>query len=156
MVRLLPLLFLIPFVGAATNGVRAMYGRNRTSGGIALTASALSFVVSVALSLEVFKSGVGLSWSVPWIEMGTWSVRWGFRFDAFSALMALMVTFIGTFIHLYSLGYMATDSGRGRYFSYLNLFLGAMLLLVTADNLLVLFVGWEGVGLCSYLLIGFC
>lgn len=83
------------------------------------------------------------------------SIDFAFRFDQLTAVMCLVVTGIGTLIHLYSTAYMAEDEGRHRFFSYLNLFLFAMLLLVLGANLLVLFVGWEGVGLCSYLLIGF-
>lgn len=83
------------------------------------------------------------------------NIDFAFRFDHLTAVMCLVVTGIGTLIHLYSTAYMAEDEGRHRFFSYLNLFLFAMLLLVLGANLLVLFVGWEGVGLCSYLLIGF-
>ena len=78
-----------------------------------------------------------------------------FRLDSLSALMIAFVTFVGFLIHVYSVGYMGHDKGYGRYFAYLNLFMFAMLVLVLADNFLLLFVGWEGVGLCSYLLIGY-
>ena len=86
---------------------------------------------------------------------GDYSVDVAFRLDALSALMLSFVTFVGTLIHLYSVGYMQDEEGYGRYFAYLNLFMFAMLTLVLADNLPLLFVGWEGVGLCSYLLIGY-
>ena len=75
--------------------------------------------------------------------------------DALSGLLCLVVTFIGTFIHVYSAGYMAHDEDYPRFFAYLNLFCGAMLMLVLGDSLPVVFIGWEGVGLASYLLIGF-
>jgi len=78
-----------------------------------------------------------------------------FRLDALSAVMTLVVTGVGFLIHVYSVGYMHGDRGFARFFAYLNLFTTAMLILVLADNLVLLFVGWEGVGLCSYLLIGF-
>jgi NADH-quinone oxidoreductase subunit L len=90
-----------------------------------------------------------------WFQIGQMNVDFILRFDRLSAVMCLVVTGIGGLIHLYSIQYMHEDEGRHRYFSYLNLFTFAMLLLVLGGNLLVMFVGWEGVGLCSYLLIGF-
>lgn len=83
------------------------------------------------------------------------NVSCGFQIDALSLLMALVITIVGSVIHVYSCGYMAEDDGYQRFFAYMNLFVAAMLLLVLSDNLLLLYVGWEGVGLCSYLLIGF-
>jgi NADH-quinone oxidoreductase subunit L len=91
----------------------------------------------------------------PWIQIGTLQLDVAFTFDPLSAVMVSVVTGVGFLIHIYSTGYMAEDADYARYFAYLNLFTFAMLLLVMADNLVVLFVGWEGVGLCSYLLIGF-
>jgi NADH-quinone oxidoreductase subunit L len=90
-----------------------------------------------------------------WIESGRLQIDVGFTIDPLSSLMLLFVTGVGTLIHIYSTGYMREDAGYVRYFSYLNLFMFAMILLVMADSLPLLFVGWEGVGLCSYLLIGF-
>ncbi|MEE9965775.1 MAG: NADH-quinone oxidoreductase subunit L [Propionicimonas sp.] len=90
-----------------------------------------------------------------WINTSTWSISAGLLIDQLSILFALLITGVGGLIHLYSVGYMAHDPRRRRFFAYLNLFVAAMLLLVLADNYLVLFVGWEGVGLASYLLIGF-
>ncbi|MDZ7630492.1 MAG: proton-conducting transporter membrane subunit [Gemmatimonadaceae bacterium] len=86
---------------------------------------------------------------------GTFSVDWALRVDRLSVLMMLVITGVGSLIHLYSVGYMADDAGFARYFAYLNLFVGFMLMLVMGANLPVLFIGWEGVGLASYLLIGF-
>ena len=80
---------------------------------------------------------------------------WGFALDPLSAVMLLVVTGVGFLIHVYSMGYMAHEGGYYRYFAYLNLFMAMMLMLVLGSNFLVMFVGWEGVGLCSYLLIGF-
>jgi NADH-quinone oxidoreductase subunit L len=88
-------------------------------------------------------------------KLAEWFVDAAFRLDSLSALMIAFVTFVGFLIHVYSVGYMGHDGGYGRYFAYLNLFMFAMLVLVLADNFLLLFVGWEGVGLCSYLLIGY-
>jgi len=90
-----------------------------------------------------------------WIVAGGFNANVGFRVDALSAVMILIVTGVGALIHVYSVGYMAHDEDFARFFTYLNLFAAAMLILVLADNLLLMFVGWEGVGLCSYLLIGF-
>jgi len=90
-----------------------------------------------------------------WFASGNLQVDLALRMDALSGLMCLMVTFVGTLIHIYSTGYMADDKDYARFFAYLNLFCGAMLLLILGDSLPVMFIGWEGVGLCSYLLIGF-
>ncbi len=90
-----------------------------------------------------------------WLASGDLQVDLALRMDALSGLMCLMVTFVGTLIHIYSTGYLAHEQDYARFFAYLNLFCGAMLLLVLGDSLPVMFVGWEGVGLCSYLLIGF-
>jgi NADH-quinone oxidoreductase subunit L len=94
----------------------------------------------------------------PWIAAGNFSVDLSFRLDSLSALMVSFVTFVGFLIHVYSIGYMKddeTDAGYARYFAYMNLFMFSMLTLVLANNFLLMFVGWEGVGLCSYLLIGY-
>ncbi len=90
-----------------------------------------------------------------WIPSGQFNVNIGFLFDPLSAVMVLVVSGVGFIIHVYSIGYMHDDSGYGRFFTYMNLFVFSMLTLVLADNYLLMFVGWEGVGLCSYLLIGF-
>jgi NADH-quinone oxidoreductase subunit L len=116
-------------------------------------------LLSLLVSLNAF-------WSLPeggalvdnvwtWIDSGTLHVDFALRVDQLSALMILVVTGVGFLIHVYSVGYMAHDEDVARYFAYLNLFTTSMLLLVLGENLLLLFVGWEGVGLCSYLLIGF-
>src|SRR5439155_18318769 len=91
----------------------------------------------------------------PWIISGELKVDWALRIDTLTAVMLVVVTNVSAFVHLYSIGYMEEDPHRPRFFSYLSLFTFAMLMLVTADNLVQLFFGWEGVGLASYLLIGF-
>ena len=122
-------------------------------------AAVLSFAALVPYVLESLKSPEGLAPVVQhvytWMAAGDYSVDVAFRLDALSALMLSFVTFVGTLIHVYSVGYMQEEEGYGRFFAYLNLFMFAMLTLVLADNLPLLFVGWEGVGLCSYLLIGY-
>ncbi len=92
---------------------------------------------------------------LTWIDSGALEASWALRFDALTAVMVLVVTTCSTLIHIYSIGYMHRDPGVPRFFAYLGLFTFAMLMLVSADNLIQLFFGWEGVGLCSYLLIGF-
>ena len=91
----------------------------------------------------------------PWIQAGRFHVEFALRADTLSGVMMLIVTGVGAFIHLYSVGYMAHDEDFARFFTYMNLFALSMLILVLASNLLMMFVGWEGVGLCSYLLIAF-
>jgi len=129
----------------------------------------LTRVVNPAMVLFAFvvaATAVGRLWGLPagsalqdsvysWISVGPLSVDLAFRVDALSAVMVLVVTGVGFLIHVYSIGYMEDDPDLARYFAYLNLFTGSMLILVLADSLPVLFIGWEGVGLCSYLLIGF-
>ncbi len=122
-------------------------------------AAVLSFAALVPYVLESLKTPEGLAPVVQhvytWMAAGDYAVDVAFRLDALSALMLSFVTFVGTLIHVYSVGYMQDEEGYGRYFAFLNLFMFAMLMLVLADNLPLLFVGWEGVGLCSYLLIGY-
>ena len=91
----------------------------------------------------------------PWIHVGDLQIDLALQVDQLSAVMLLVVTGVGSLIHIYSVGYMGDDPGYARYFAYLNLFVAFMLILVLGANLPVLFIGWEGVGLCSYLLIGF-
>src|SRR5271156_5542924 len=90
-----------------------------------------------------------------WIEGGHFHAELGLRLDALSGVMVMIVTGVGALIHLYSVGYMAHDEDFARFFTYMNLFALSMLILILADNLLMMFVGWEGVGLCSYLLVAF-
>jgi NADH-quinone oxidoreductase subunit L len=116
-----------------------------------------SFAISVGIFLEL-NSSETKSFIIPifdWISAGTITIPFSFLIDSLSALMLLIVTGIGFLIHVYSTGYMSHDAGFGKFFSYLNLFIFFMLLLVLGSNYVVMFIGWEGVGLCSYLLIGF-
>src|SRR5437868_13439051 len=112
----------------------------------------LSWVAFVDVGFLHHDSRVAL---FPWLLSGDLKVEWSLRIDALTAVMLVVVTTISAFVHLYSMGYMEEDPHRPRFFSYLSLFTFAMLMLVTADNLVQLFFGWEGVGLASYLLIGF-
>ena len=157
-------LWLIPFLplaGAAWNGffgkpLQARYG-NRPISAVACGSVILSFVLSVFAFFQL----LGLEPRVleqtvwQWFQVGDLAIDFAFRVDPLTAVMLLVVTGVGSIIHVYSIGYMAGDRGYYRYFAQLNLFVWAMLTLVMGANLFVLFIGWEGVGLCSYLLIGF-
>ena len=158
MLLLIPLL---PFIGFLVN---ASFGRRltkRVAGAVACGAMILSFVVSVAAVFRLLsfdpESRVMAQTVYEWITSGDLTVPFTLRLDPLSAVMILIVTGIGSLIHVYSTAYMheERDAEYARYFSYLNLFATFMLVLVLGANFLVLFVGWEGVGLCSYLLIGF-
>jgi len=157
---LLKWILLAPLAGFAVNGLLGRKFLGEKAGGVigALTIfisflfAALSF--SDLLNLPV-ESRLLRDTLYTWISAGTFGVDAAFRFDPLSAVMTLIVTGVSFLIHVYSIGYMKGDAGYNRYFAYLNLFVFFMLTLVLADNPLVMFVGWEGVGLCSYLLIGF-
>src|SRR4030095_8766398 len=156
---------LLPLLGALINGAASLHGaywKKRIPEapvsfvGVMLPVASFVLVVLAALPyLFQWATEARVETIFPWIHFGALKIDFAFRIDRLSALMTLIVTGVGSLIHLYSVGYMKGDGGYARYFTYLNLFLFSMLLLVMGDNLLVLFVGWEGVGLCSYLLIGF-
>jgi NADH-quinone oxidoreductase subunit L len=155
MSSLLPLMIGLPLGGSLLNGLILRTPHPRRAGVIATLFSLGSFLCALVLWTHGMNTSEVARFSVPWFSVLGFSVAWGFQFDVLTSVMALVVTGIGTVIHLYSIGYMSHDSTPSRYFAYLNLFLFNMLTLITADNLVVLFVGWEGVGLCSYLLIGY-
>jgi NADH-quinone oxidoreductase subunit L len=158
MLLLIPLLPLVGFLLNASLGRRVSKG---SAGIIACGAMVMSFAVSVAAVVRLValepESRFVLQRAFTWIASGDLSVPFALRLDPLSAVMILVVTGIGTLIHLYSTAYMheETESEYARYFSYLNLFAAFMLVLVLGSSFLTMFVGWEGVGLCSYLLIGF-
>jgi NADH-quinone oxidoreductase subunit L len=126
---------------------------------LATLAPIASFALALAYFLDLLgRPAADRAVDVPvytWIVAGGWEFKVGLQVDVLSILFVLLITGVGSLIHIYSLGYMAHDPNRRRFFAYLNLFIAAMLILVLADNYLVLFVGWEGVGLASYLLISF-
>src|SRR6185436_14418422 len=154
----LGLIPLLPFLGAT---VLMLFGRKWTRDTVfvvaALAIGAACFVALDAFFLALPDAGPdGLKDVVmTWIATGDLHIDLAFRMDALSGVMCLVITFIGFLIHVFAAGYMADDPDYARFFAYLNLFCGAMLILVLGDSLPVMFVGWEGVGLCSYLLIGF-
>ncbi len=152
----------IPFFGMLTNLFFGKSLGSRGAGVLASIASGLSFLVALILYLALVNSDfepgiVNLPLFSSWIVIPSDGVDipWQFRVDTLSVTMMLVITGIGTLIHIYAIGYMEGDSRFPRFFVYLNLFLFFMLILVTGNNFLVMFVGWEGVGLCSFLLIGF-
>ena len=158
MLLFIPLLPLLGFL------VNASFGRRITRRAAGAVASGV-MLASLLVSLVAVGKLVGLppparaivEQAFSWISSGDFNVNLTLRLDPLSAVMILVVTGIGSLIHIYSTAYMdgETDSEYARYFSYLNLFAAFMLLLVLGSNFLVMFVGWEGVGLCSYLLVGF-
>jgi NADH-quinone oxidoreductase subunit L len=154
--------WLIPFPPAASALILFLAGRKLGRKFIAWQASlsvALSFVLAVVSFAGLLGAPPGESvlgkTLFTWIEAGDFRADLAFRFDPLAAVMVLVVTGVGLLIHIYSAGYMAHDRSFARYFACLNLFTFAMLVLVLASNMILMFVGWEGVGLCSYLLIGF-
>src|SRR5690606_4823321 len=155
----------LPLIGAFINLTLGRRFSKTTAHTVAIGAVALACALSIYLVAgplwKMYKAGaggVGIEQTIyTWIEVGSFKAQLAFRLDTLSAVMILIVTFIGSFIHIYSTGYMhnESDTSYARYFGYLNLFTGSMLILVLAANLPVMFIGWEGVGLCSFLLIGF-
>lgn len=156
MQTLIPLIPFLPLIGFAVNGLFGARMSKSASGWIGSGSVLLSFLLSVMAFMEVSATHAPIRSEVyDFMSVGSLNIGFGFLVDALSAWMMLIVTGIGFLIHVYSMGYMHDDEGFGRFFAYLNLFIFSMLLLVMGDNFLMLFFGWEGVGLCSYLLIGF-
>ncbi len=160
-VHLVPWIVLIPLAGFLINGLMGLASesfRNKKSliGGIGTLAVFIPFLMAVWLLIAMQSDSEAASISLfTWIEAGNFTTDIGYRLDQLSLVMTLVVTGVGALIHFYSIGYMADDEGFWKFFAFLNLFIFAMLNLVLADNMLLLFLGWEGVGLCSYLLIGY-
>ncbi len=146
----------LPLLGALIAGLFGRVIGDRASEIVTtaflMIAAALSWMVFVQVGFGNTTAKVTL---LRWVTSGDLDVSWGIRVDTLTAVMLVVVNTVSSLVHLYSIGYMAEDPGRARFFAYLSLFTFAMLMLVTADNLLQLFFGWEGVGLASYLLIGF-
>lgn len=144
----------IPLMGAIVNGVFGRWIKER-AGVIANLTVFTSFILSLLAFTRVWQGELFNGDYFSWIKAGHFKATFGLQVDQLSIVMMLVVTGVGFIIHLYSIGYMHGDSGIARYFSFLNLFIFSMLVLVMGNNLLLLYLGWEGVGLCSYLLIGF-
>ncbi|MCK4976029.1 MAG: hypothetical protein KAS36_03780, partial [Anaerolineales bacterium] len=160
---LVPWIVFFPVIGLLINLIFGGRIGEKAIGIIASLASGLAFVVAVLLVFSLIGHPEGVTvYLAEWISVGELKVAWAFRVDALSVTMMMVVAGVGTLIHIYAIGYMHEDvrfkgdPGRyRRFFVFFNLFIAAMMILVSADNYLMLFVGWEGVGLCSYLLIGF-
>src|SRR5574341_684443 len=152
-VLLIPLL---PLLAVLVNGIFGRKYLKEASHYFAVGSVAISFILSISLLLRVLGGDSPISVPVySWIFGGGLDIHLGFLIDPLSAVMLMVVTGVGLLIHIYSIGYMHGDPGYYRFFTYLNLFMVSMLLLVMGDNYLALFIGWEGVGLCSYLLIAY-
>lgn len=160
---LAPLVVVFPIIGLLINLIFGKRLGEKAVGAIASTASGLAFVVAILQMVSLLSHPEGAVIHIlDWIKVGELTVPWAFQVDTLSVTMMLVVSGVGTLIHIYAIGYMHEDVRHhnhperfARFFVYLNLFIALMMVLVTANNYIMMFVGWEGVGLCSYLLIGF-
>ena len=156
---LLRWIVLVPLLGAVVGGIMNRRLPKNIAGLLACGTVGVSFALSVTVFLRLTRLPAAERFvsdtMATWIGFGNLQIDLGFSMDPLSGVMALVVTGVGFLIHIYSLGYMAHDEGFSRFFTYMNLFIFAMMMLVLGENMLMLFVGWEGVGLCSYLLIAF-
>jgi NADH-quinone oxidoreductase subunit L len=158
MLKLACLIPLFPAVGAFVNFANNLFGSEKARERahiIGVGAAALSFLLACFTAVVVMTSGPATVSLYEWIGVGALKVNLSFLFDPLTVVMLLVVTGVGLLVHVYSIGYMHGDQGYPRFFACLNLFMFSMLILIMADNYLLMFVGWEGVGLCSYLLIGY-
>ena len=156
--ELIVVLLVAPLVGFLINGLLGKWlkGNEKLSGWIGSLAVLVSLVCSIIAFASLHGGAAPFDETLyEWITGESFAFNIGFRVDALTSVMLLVITGVGFLIHVYSIGYMHGDEGYTRYFAYLNLFIFAMLILVLGNNYLMMFVGWEGVGLCSYLLIGF-
>jgi NADH-quinone oxidoreductase subunit L len=162
---LIPLIAILPIAGFAFTAlfgrrIQAQFGKPAASA-VPLAMVAISWLAAMIVAFGAItgtapfgEHGHGVTfWQ--WIPAGQFSVSAGFYVDALTACLLIVVTTVGLLVHIYSVGYMSHDGGYWRFFAYLNLFMFSMLVLILADSFLVIFVAWELVGLCSYLLIGF-
>jgi NADH-quinone oxidoreductase subunit L len=150
-------LLFLPLIASITSGFFGKYIGDRNSEIVTSLFVSISAILALILFYNVifnhYENNIVVA---SWINSGTLNVNWSIKVDALSSVMLVVVTFISSLVHIYSIGYMSHDPHKTRFMAYLSLFTFAMLTLVTADNFLQLFFGWEGVGLCSYFLIGFC
>src|SRR5262245_29893646 len=166
--HLLSVIIFGPLAGAIINWLLGGYLKSKPfselfSGGVACGAVATSAIVAFMIAFGIgtphqgalFADKPVLDHIWTWIHVGSFRADFALGMDHLSGIYALFVTFVGLLIHIFATGYMHRDKGFYRFFAYMNLFMFSMLTLVLADNFLLMFVGWEGVGLCSYLLIGY-
>ena len=146
----------LPLIASIITGLFSRIISDRGAQLITSGALIISFLISLVVFNDVALEGnVHRVELLDWITSGSFQVAWALQFDTLTAVMVFVVTTVSAVVHIYSIGYMAHDPHIPRFMAYLSLFTFAMLILVTSDNLVQLFFGWEGVGLCSYLLIGF-
>ena len=146
----------LPLFGALLAGYFSLSHKHTASAASAISGVVISLLLSIYAFVDVAMGGNDRTIDIArWIVSGDFSAQWALRFDTLTAVMLIVVTGVSSCVHIYSVGYMHHDPARGRFMAYLSLFTFAMLMLVTADNLVQLFFGWEGVGVASYLLIGF-
>ncbi|MBC7653977.1 MAG: NADH-quinone oxidoreductase subunit L [Oligoflexus sp.] len=155
MIDLVWLIPLFPFIGFLICGLGRNVLPKAVIGIVASSAVIASFIISLGIFFQFDSATPAIIHLFDWIKVGGIDIPFSFQIDQLSILMLLIITGIGSLIHIYSTGYMSHDAGFGKFFSYLNLFIFFMLLLVLGSNYVIMFIGWEGVGLCSYLLIGF-
>ncbi len=155
MINLAWLIPIFPLLGFVINGLGRNFSPKFVIGALATFAVAIPFAISVGIFFEFTGTEAVIIPIFDWIKVGALNIPFSFQIDQLSILMLLIITGIGSLIHIYSMGYMSHDAGYGKFFAYLNLFIFFMLLLVLGSNYIIMFIGWEGVGLCSYLLIGF-
>ena len=145
-----------PFVGSLFAALFGMSPRAIFVGVVASLLLATSFIASLLLAINLYVTGEVVHVTMmDWINAGDFNVAFGFVVDQISVSMMLVVTLVSTIVHIYAIGYMDHDKSFNRFFSYLSAFVFSMLVLVMSDNFLGLFIGWEGVGVCSWLLVGF-
>ena len=152
---MLKLLVFLPLLGALLSGIFPKFIGKKGAMYIPTILCGISFIFSIIL---LHNAILGESYVInlaTWINSGYFQINWALKLDMLSSVMLFVVMLVSTLVHLYSIGYMDHDPHQARFFSYLSLFTFAMLMLVTSNNFIQLFFGWEGVGLCSYLLIGF-
>ena len=146
----------LPLLGAIIAGILSLGHLDRAAELVTVTGLLLSLLFSIFAFAQVAIGGQPITIDIArWIVSGDFEAMWRLRFDTLTAVMLIVVTGVSSMVHIYSIGYMSHDNARARFMAYLSLFTFAMLMLVTADNLVQLFFGWEGVGVASYLLIGF-
>ena len=150
------LIIFLPLIAAIISGFFGKIIGNKASQIITSSFVSISALLSIYLFYDVINSGyVNNIVITKWISSGLLDVNWSIKIDQLSGVMLVVVTLVSAIVHIYSIGYMSHDPHQPRFMSYLSLFTFAMIVLVTSDNFLQLFFGWEGVGLCSYFLIGF-
>ncbi len=150
------LIIFLPLIGSIISGFFGKFLGSRNSEILTSLFVSISSILSFLIFYKVFNESYTNNLDVlTWINSGTFNVNWSIKIDALSSVMLVVVTLVSSIVHIYSIGYMSHDPHKQRFMSYLSLFTFSMLMLVTSDNFLQLFFGWEGVGLCSYFLIGF-